>query len=94
MTQPLSQRLEEMLASVRGRPITVADKAELLMLLSEAAQLAERVEGAQTAVVRVVNSPGHGGGYENYAIGNDYDPGNPMKQLVGKRVALVTLEEQ
>jgi len=47
MTQPLSQRLEEMLASVRGRPITVTEKAEVLMLLSEAAQLAKRVEEAE-----------------------------------------------
>ena len=77
MTQPLSQRLEEMLASVRGRPITVTEKAEVLMLLSEAAQLAKRVEEAPIYEVEP-------DGCLDLYLGDNF---------ANKRVALVTLEE-
>lgn len=79
MTQPLSQRLEEMLASVSGRPITVSDKAEVLMLLSEAAQLAKRVEDGILKQVSQEESLPEAAERLGY-----YD---------GKTIALVTLEE-
>lgn len=81
MREKLSERLEA-LCAIKGRPFTVAERAESLILMSRAADALRAVEGA---AVGLVNTYGED---DELAVFGDAIDG--MK--IGQRVALVPLD--
>jgi hypothetical protein len=77
----LSERLEDTFHAAG-----IIDKTGTLR---EALHVLRRYEEAPVVTVTIVGQPGHGGGYDVYSIGNDYEPGNPMRAYAGQLVRIL-----